>query len=136
MSETEECQSLNRSFINEREDLKNRVRLILNKIETCSSESFIKDKLAEVKGYLKSLEKLDKNILSNINKFDSLRELYISDRDTSFQYKIDTEDKIYLIADNLAKSVTPSVASEDAVSPTVNPSENSSANTPDRARPI
>src|ERR1700755_966168 len=135
MSEMEECQSLNRSFINEREDLKNRVRLILQKIETYSSESFVKDKLTEIKGYLKSLEKLDKNILSNIYKFDSLRDLYISDRDTSFQYKIDTEDKIALIADNLAKSLTPSVSSEQPVSPTVNPSENSSVNTPDRARP-
>ncbi|KAL7648431.1 UNVERIFIED_CONTAM: hypothetical protein RMT77_000337 [Armadillidium vulgare] len=131
MSEMEKCLSLNRSFINEREDLKNRVRLILNKIETCSSESFVKDKLAEIKGYLKSLEKLDKNILSNIYKFDSLRDLYISDRDTSFQYKIDTEDKIALIADNLAKSITPCVASEEPVSPTVNPSENDSANTPE-----
>src|ERR1700755_937030 len=121
MSEMEECQSLNRSFINEREDLKNRLRLILSKIETCSSESFVKDKLVEVNGYLKSLEKLDKNILSNIYKFDSLRELYLSDRDTSFQYKIDTEDKICLIADNLAKSVTPSDASEESVSPLVNP---------------
>ena len=55
MAEFDECQLLNRSFINEREDLKNRVRLILNKIETCSSESFIKDKLVEVEGYLKSL---------------------------------------------------------------------------------
>ena len=54
MAEFDECQSLNRSFINEREDLKNRVKLILNKIETCSSELFIKDKLAEVKSYLKS----------------------------------------------------------------------------------
>ena len=131
----EECQSLNRSFINEREDLKNRVRLILQKIETYSSESFVKDKLTEIKGYLKSLEKLDKNILSNIYKYDSLRDLYVSDRDTSFQYKIDTEDKIALIADNLAKSLTPSVSSEQPVSPTVNPSENSSVNTPDRARP-
>src|ERR1700755_2802273 len=126
MAEFDECQSLNRSFINEREDLKSRVKLILNKIETCSNELFIKDKLAEVKCYLKSLEKLDKNILSNIYKFDSLRELYISDRDTSFQYKIDIEEKIALIADNLAKSLTPSVSSEQPVSPTVNPSENSS----------
>src|ERR1700755_151369 len=98
MAEFDECQSLNRSFINEREDLKSRVKLILNKIETCSSKLFIKDKLVEVKSYLKSLEKLDKNILSNLYKFDSLRELYISDRDTSFQYKIDIEEKIYLIA--------------------------------------
>src|ERR1700755_1224396 len=117
MAEFDECQSLNRSFINEREDLKNRVKLILNKVETCSSELFIKDKLAEVKSYLKSIEKLDKNILSNLYKFDSLRELYLSDRDTSFQYKIDTEEKIYLIADNLTKSSYPSPTSEVFVPP-------------------
>ena len=117
MAEFDECQSLNRSFINEREDLKNRVKLILNKIETCSSELFIKDKLAEVKSYLKSLEKLDKNILSNIYKFDSLRELYISDRDTSFQYKLDTEEKIAIIAENLTKSSTPFPTSEVYVPP-------------------
>src|ERR1700755_1635013 len=117
MSEMEECQSLNRSFINEREDLKNRVRLILQKIETYSSESFVKDKLTEIKGYLKSLEKLDKNILSNIYKFDSLRDLYISDRDTSFQYKLDTEEKIAIIAENLTKSSTPFPTSEVSVPP-------------------
>src|SRR6201990_1035578 len=121
MSEFDECQSLNRSFINEREDLKSRVKLILNKIETCSSELFIKDKLAEVKSYLKSLEKLDKNILSNIYKFDSLRELYISDRDTSFQYKLDTEEKIAIIAENLTKSSTPFPTSEVYVSNFLSP---------------
>src|ERR1044072_8668968 len=121
MTEMEECQSLNRLFINEREDLKNRVRLILNKIETCSSESFIKDKLVEVKGYLKSLEKLNKNILSNIYKFDSLRELYLSDRDTYFQYKLDTEEKIAIIAENLTKSSSPSLTSKVSVPPMSNP---------------
>ncbi|KAL7648506.1 UNVERIFIED_CONTAM: hypothetical protein RMT77_000413 [Armadillidium vulgare] len=120
MAEFDECQSLNRSFINEREDLKNRVKLILNKLETCTSELFIKDKLAEEKRYLKSLEKLDKNILSNINKFDSLRELYISDRDTSFQYKIDIEGKIAIIAENLTKSSSPSPTSEVSVPPISN----------------
>ena len=132
MAELDECQSLNRSFINEREDLKNRVKLILNKIETCSSELFIKDKLTEVKSYLKSLEKLDKNILSNLYKFDSLRELYISDRDTSFQYKIDIEEKIATIAENLIKSSSPSPTSEGSVTPISNPPEVANSNNSDR----
>ncbi|KAB7494847.1 Serine/threonine-protein kinase PLK1 [Armadillidium nasatum] len=40
-----------------------------------------------------------------------------------------------LIADNLAKSSTPSVASEKSVAPQENPSENTSSNNPDRTRP-
>ena len=55
--------------------------------------------------------------MSNIFKFDSLRELYLSDRDTSYQYKNDTEEKIYLIAHNLTKSSYPSPTSEVSVPP-------------------
>ncbi|KAL7640520.1 UNVERIFIED_CONTAM: hypothetical protein RMT77_008795 [Armadillidium vulgare] len=40
-----------------------------------------------------------------------------------------------LIADNFAKSSTPSVASEKSVTPQENPSESTSSNNPDRTRP-
>ncbi|KAL7645225.1 UNVERIFIED_CONTAM: hypothetical protein RMT77_003611 [Armadillidium vulgare] len=132
MAEVDECRSLNRFLVIERQDMKRRIEVIMAKVSSSSCSSFIKDKISEVKNCIKLLEKVDKNILSNIIKFESLDEFYISERDAAYDYKIDIEEKIAIVAENLTKSSTPSPTSKVSVLPITNPSEGAISNNSDR----
>ena len=114
-TEMEQCEVQNHLLVVEREDLKKRMEFILAKVKSSVSPSFVKDKLAELKTYLKALEKTDKNILSNIVKFKTLKDFYNSERDTAYEYKLELEEQIAILSDNLAKGGNLSLASEDSV---------------------
>src|SRR5678815_2477423 len=132
MADMEECQLLNNPHIVERDDLKRRMEAIVARLRTSGSPSFIKDKISELKGYLKSLEKTDKSILSNILKFKSLNEFYVSERNSMFDYKLDLEEQIATLSDNLTKPNTPSIASEDSETPFSNSTVSPNSNVSDR----
>src|ERR1700755_2295280 len=132
MAEFAECQSLNRLLVIERQDMKQRIEITMDRVSASSCSSFIKDKINEVKNCIKLLEKVDKSILSNIVKFESLDEFYITERDAANDYKIEIEEKIAVIAENLTKSSTPSPTSEVSVPPINYPPEGAMSSNGDR----
>ena len=128
MAEFDECRSLNRLLVIERQDMKRYIEVIFTKIKTSPCYSFILEKLEEIKSCIRLYEKVNKAILTNIIKFESLDYFYEIERDNALDFVIDIEEKIAIIAENLTKSSSPSHAREVSVPPIPNPPECAASN--------
>ena len=107
MAEFDKCRSLNLLLVIEREYMKQYIEVIFTKIKTSPCYSFILEKLEEIKNCIRLYEKVNKAILTNIIKFESLDYFYEIERDNALDFVIDIEEKIAIVAENLTKSSTP-----------------------------
>ncbi|KAL7632808.1 UNVERIFIED_CONTAM: hypothetical protein RMT77_016874 [Armadillidium vulgare] len=97
MVEFNEFQSLNRLLVIERQDMKRYIEVTFTKIKTSPCYSFILEKLEEIKNCIGLYEKVNKAILTNIIKFESLDYFYESERDNALDFVIDIEEKLPLL---------------------------------------
>ena len=131
----EEYETQNESLILERDELKRKVQKDFARVKVSTSPSFIKDKVSELRSCLKSLEKLDKSILTSLSKYKTLKEFYLTESDTALDYKIDLEEQIAIVFDNLDKPISPLPDSENSVPSLPSSRKEASSNTSVRTLP-